>query len=93
MATLQYKSTVNQSRLAVLGMFFINGALMATWISRIPQIQDKLGLSEGQLGIVLHAIAHGIGTALFGERQVRHCTGLVGLRLVESFGEDVVDVQ
>ncbi|MAU12625.1 MAG: MFS transporter [Anaerolineaceae bacterium] len=64
MATLQYKSTVNQSRLAVLGMFFINGALMATWISRIPQIQDKLGLSEGQLGIVLLGLSAGVLTAL-----------------------------
>ena len=64
MATLQYKSTVNQSRLAVLGMFFINGALMATWISRIPQIQDKLDLSEGQLGIVLLGLSAGVLTAL-----------------------------
>ena len=45
-------------------MFFINGALMATWISRIPQIQDKLGLSEGQLGIVLLGLSAGVLTAL-----------------------------
>ena len=64
MAALKYKSTVNQSRIAVLGMFFINGALMATWISRIPQIQDTLGLSEGQLGIVLLGLSAGVLTAL-----------------------------
>jgi predicted MFS family arabinose efflux permease len=51
-------------RLAVLTMFFINGTLFASWISRIPQVQDDLSLSEGQLGIVLLGLAVGVLTAL-----------------------------
>lgn len=57
-------STVNQARIAVLAMFFINGALFANWISRIPQVQDNLSLSEGQLGLVLLGLSAGVLTAL-----------------------------
>ena len=55
----------NKSRLAGLLAFFINGALMATWVSRIPAIQSKLGLSEGALGLVLLGLSAGMLTALF----------------------------
>jgi predicted MFS family arabinose efflux permease len=51
-------------RLAVLVAFFINGALLATWVSRIPAIQIKLDLSEGELGIVLLGIGVGVLVAL-----------------------------
>ena len=55
----------NKSRLAVLLAFFTNGALMATWVSRIPAMQSKLGLSEGALGLVLVGLSAGMLTALF----------------------------
>jgi len=55
----------NKSRLAGLLAFFTNGALMATWVSRIPAIQSKLGLSEGALGMVLIGLSAGMLTALF----------------------------
>jgi predicted MFS family arabinose efflux permease len=48
----------------VLAAFFINGALIATWVSRIPAIQTRLGLSEGGLGFVLLGIAAGTLVAL-----------------------------
>jgi MFS family permease len=54
----------NVSRLAVLVAFFINGAMMATWVSRIPAIQSKLNLSEGQLGIVLLGMSVGVLASL-----------------------------
>ncbi len=54
----------NTSRLAVLAAFFTNGAVMATWVSRIPAIQNKLGLSEGALGLVLLGLSAGALTAL-----------------------------
>jgi len=57
--------SVNKSRLAVLLAFFTNGALMATWVSRIPAIQSRLGLSEGALGLVLLGLSAGMLTALF----------------------------
>ncbi len=56
--------SLQKSRWAVLAMFFINGALFANWVSRIPEIQAKLALSEGGLGIVLLGLAAGVLTAL-----------------------------
>ncbi len=55
---------LSRPRLAVLSAFFINGALMATWVSRIPAIQIKLGLSEAALGLVLLGISVGVLPAL-----------------------------
>ena len=50
----------NKSQFAVLAAFFTNGAVMATWVSRIPYIQAKLNLSEGGLGLVLLGLSMGI---------------------------------
>jgi len=55
----------NKTRLVVLAAFFTNGALMATWVSRIPAIQSKLGLSEGALGLLLFGLSAGMLSALF----------------------------
>jgi len=55
---------ISRSRFAVLITFFINGALMATWVSRIPAIQTKLGLSEGGLGLILLGLSAGVLVAL-----------------------------
>ena len=54
----------NPTRLAVLTAFFVNGAIFATWVSRIPAIQAKLHLSEGALGIILLGISAGVLVAL-----------------------------
>ncbi|TLD69220.1 MFS transporter [Phragmitibacter flavus] len=40
-------------------MFFLNGLLFATWVSRIPLIQKRLDLTHSQLGLSLLAIALG----------------------------------
>lgn len=66
-------------RISVLLMFFLNGSLLANWVSRIPAIKDDLNLSDGELGIVLLGIAVGTLSALsvssglilrFGSRQI-----------------------
>lgn len=44
---------MGKSRLAVLAAFFTNGALVATWVSRIPTIKDGLELSDSAWGLVL----------------------------------------
>ncbi len=73
------KSSLQPSRISVLLMFFLNGSLMANWVSRIPAIKDRLDLSAGALGIVLLGIAVGTLAALslaggliarFGSRKV-----------------------
>lgn len=70
-------------RLAVLVAFFINGALLATWVSRIPAIQIKLNLSEGELGIVLLGIGVGVLVAL---SLAGGIIGRFGSRLVTAAG-------
>lgn len=55
---------VSRARIAVLSAFFISGAVMATWVSRIPAVQSKLGLSEGPLGLLLLGLSVGVLTAL-----------------------------
>jgi fucose permease len=45
-------------------MFFVNGAAMATWLPLIPSVQQKLGLSAGELGIALLGVAIGAVLAI-----------------------------
>ncbi len=49
---------------ATYAAFFFAGFAMASWISRIPQLRDRLGLTTGQLGWVLLAVAVGALVAL-----------------------------
>jgi MFS family permease len=77
--------SIQAARWAVLAMFFANGALLANWLSRIPQIQANLGMSEGDLGLALMGAAVGVLTALsiaggliarFGSRTVTAAGGV-----------------
>ena len=43
------------ARNAVVVSFFLNGATFATWVSRLPEIKDRLDLTNGQLGTILLA--------------------------------------
>ena len=52
------------ARLAVLGIFFLNGLALASWFVRIPSVQEKLVLSEGLLGIALLGAAVGALAAM-----------------------------
>src|SRR5215210_69282 len=51
-------------RIAVASFFFILGFCFASWASRIPDIQQKLGLNETQLGMVLFALPIGLFISL-----------------------------
>ena len=52
------------SRRAVATLFLVNGALFATWVSRIPAIETQRGLSHATLGLALFAMALGAMTAM-----------------------------
>lgn len=52
------------ARDAVMVSFFLNGLCFATWVSRIPDARDRFGLSNGELGLLLLAIAGGSLVAL-----------------------------
>ncbi|MGY2895097.1 MFS transporter [Deinococcus sp. UYEF24] len=82
--TLQLPSSSNAARLAVSLVFLVNGAVLATWVSRIPVIKGALGLSDGQLGLALLGMAvgaliafpvTGFLTARFGSRNVTLSAG------------------
>lgn len=52
-------AALRRFRIGVSALFFVNGAIFATWVSRIPAIKHELGLSEGELGIALLAMTVG----------------------------------
>lgn len=54
-----YNKTIQLARLAVAITFFNNGFLYANWVSRLPRIQEIYGFDNGQLGMVLLAVAVG----------------------------------
>jgi MFS family permease len=51
-------------RIAIAVFFFIAGLCFASWASRIPDIKHHLGLSDGQLGLILFAMPVGTMFAL-----------------------------
>ncbi|GGI05230.1 MFS transporter [Egicoccus halophilus] len=78
------------ARLAVTAAFLANGAAMASWIARIPDVRSGLGMSEATLGMVLLGMALGTIVALplagglvarIGSRAVT-VTGAIGIVVV-----------
>jgi MFS family permease len=55
--------TPRQARGAVNAIFFLNGLIFGSWAARIPAVRDRVGLSDGELGIVLACAA--VGSILF----------------------------
>jgi fucose permease len=49
-----------RARVAIAALFFVNGTLFGTWVSRIPAIKAARDLSQSRLGLALLAI--GLGT-------------------------------
>ena len=69
------------ARLAVTAIFLTNGALIANWFARIPDVKQQLGLSEGSLSIALLCMALG---ALLAQPTAGWVIGRVGSRTVTS---------
>ncbi|MFI2710577.1 MFS transporter [Micromonospora sp. NPDC018662] len=51
-----------RSQLAIAALFCFLGLQYGTWVSQVPALQSRLGLDEGELGLLL--LAPGIGAAL-----------------------------
>lgn len=51
-------------RWITLVFFFLSGIITATWASRIPDVQTKLGLNDAQWGAVLFALPVGLVAGL-----------------------------
>lgn len=69
------------ARLAVATIFFANGAMLATWFARIPDIKQRLVLGEGAFGVALLAMAVG---ALLAQPTAGWAIGRVGSRVVTT---------
>jgi len=51
-------------RRAVSLCFFLNGAVIASWVPHIPGLKTRLGLGDGGLGLLLLSMAVGAVVAL-----------------------------
>jgi MFS family permease len=51
-------------RWITLVFFFLSGIITATWASRIPDVQSKLGLNDAEWGVVLFALPLGLVSGL-----------------------------
>lgn len=61
-ATIDRESAA--ARMAAATVFFVNGSIFGSWVSRIPEVQRGIGASEGVLGLVLLAMAIGALAAM-----------------------------
>lgn len=52
------------ARIAVAAAFFLSGAGFASWVVRIPAVQERLALTESGLGLVLLGVAAGALVAM-----------------------------
>jgi len=55
---------MSPSRLAVKTIFFLNGFIYASWVSRLPRIQDIFLLDNGSIGLILLSAAVGAVLAM-----------------------------
>src|SRR5438093_10605565 len=62
MATIPLPS--RRLRLAVATIFFVNGAVLASWAAHIPGVKERHGIGDGSLGFVLLFMALGAVLAL-----------------------------
>jgi MFS family permease len=52
-------SPARRARGAVMAIFLLNGFVYGSWAARIPAVRDRLGLSDGELGLALACIPIG----------------------------------
>lgn len=65
MADEQLSLNRRKQRWIIIAFFFFSGIFTATWSSRIPDVQQKLGLSNAELGTTLFAVPAGLVSGLF----------------------------
>jgi predicted MFS family arabinose efflux permease len=66
-------------RQATFGAFFLNGAMIGTWVGQIPFVQDRLDISKATIGLTLLCMATGalIAMPLTGQILDRRSSGTV----------------
>jgi fucose permease len=61
-------------RWATTAVFFVNGAVIGTWVAQIPWIQERFDLSKGAMGLIIAGMSLAVVTALpaAGQAIVKH---------------------
>jgi MFS family permease len=88
---------------AVSTLFFVNGALFAGWVTRVPDVRDRVGAGEAELGLALLGVAVGSmltmpaagwACARWGGRRVAIAGGLTGCVSIAlpALAQDVVQL-
>ena len=62
--SLTLPPTVRRARASTFLVFFVNGAVLASWVPRIPAVKAHLHLSDGTLGLALLGPAVGALVAM-----------------------------
>jgi len=73
-------------RAAITAVFFVNGALFASWASRIPALSDRAGATTGALGLAL--LAPAASPWGYDSLDWRHLAQPPGLTAAHWFGTD-----
>jgi fucose permease len=74
-ATSTASPQVLAARTAVATVFGLNGLMLASWFARVPAAREALGLSAGELGLLLLALSVGAVLALLTAGTVAHRLG------------------
>ncbi|MFF4756701.1 MFS transporter [Streptomyces sp. NPDC002514] len=82
-------ATARMARVAVSAIFFVHGAVFASWAARVPAVQSELQLSAGILGLVL--AGPGLG-ALAGSQASGLLVRRLGSRAVSAMAPVVLSV-
>ena len=66
-------------RAATFGAFFLNGAMIGTWVAQIPFVQERLDISKSTIGLALLCMAAGamIAMPLTGQLLDRRSSAVV----------------
>jgi len=61
-------------RVATTGVFFVNGAIVGSWVAQIPWVQERFDLTKSVMGLVILALSVGVILAfpVVGQLIVRH---------------------
>src|SRR5215204_4308302 len=87
---LRRLTTQRTAWFAIAAVFFVNGVTLASWISRIPALTERLELSPGQVGLALMGLAAGalvafpIAGRLIDSRSSRFIVVSFGLIMILS---------
>jgi predicted MFS family arabinose efflux permease len=74
-ATLDSQARSRRALLAVGACFFVNGATFASWLARLPEIRDRIGVSDTVLGLTLIGGSVGALAASVGSGWIIHHWG------------------